>query len=764
MKTILRIARTELSTLFYSPIAWLILTVFAFQTSLQYTTLLGNWEAAQQLGNKLSDLTFNIFTSERYGGLFPQVQSKLFLYIPLLTMGLMSREISSGSIKLLLSSPIRISQIIFGKFFAMMAYGLLLIAILIVVIITGAISIQNLDVHSLISGLLGIYLVICAYSAIGLFMSSITSYQVVAAISTLVTLAALGYVGTLWQDINILREITYFLSISGRATQMISGLISTKDLLYFILVSGMFLGFSILKMQAARASNPGYIAAGRYAILTIVVLFIGYLTSIPTLIGYYDMTATKSRTLTVASQNIVKQIKHPLHITTYVNLLDRNAHSSLPSNQMANIAMFGMYTRFLPNTKFNFVYFYDVTKNEKLYKMNPGLSTKSLAKKIAKSNQVDFKIFKSPEQIRKIIDLRPEENRMVRQLTLDGKQTFLRLFDDMQRQPSEAEISAALKRLVIKVPKVGFIIGHQERDIDRNGDRDYKLVATDKTFRYSMPNLGFDVEKFDLETSQIPPDLDILVIADPQIPFSPVAQKRLFKYLEDGKNMLIAGEPARHDVLTPIFQQIGVVMEEGTLVQESKDYAPDFLLGKLGAQSTKISKYYDVMRQGDAFLSLQGTAAFLTTPTGGYKATPIVSLESKLTYRAALPLDLEDRDRKFNQSAGDQRSLGSPAIALQRSIHGRDQRLIVLGDADIMSNAEILRTKPKTSNLQFVTQLFSWLSKESFPIDTSRPMPTDNLIKISASGIGKLKLVLLGILPICLLAAGSILLISRKRK
>lgn len=126
MKTIYKIAWTELQTLFYSPVAWLIIVIFAFQAAM---TFVGSFSfggvvesQALRYGNGANMATFRIF-SNPWGGLFPAIQGYLYLYIPLLTMGLMSRELSSGSIKLLYSSPVTNAQIILGKFLSMMIYG-----------------------------------------------------------------------------------------------------------------------------------------------------------------------------------------------------------------------------------------------------------------------------------------------------------------------------------------------------------------------------------------------------------------------------------------------------------------------------------------------------------------------------------------------------------------------------------------------------------------------------------------------------------------
>ena len=165
-------------------------------------------------------MTASIFTG--WMGIFPGFLRNLYLYIPLLTMGLMSREYSSGSIKLLFSSPVTDSQIIFGKYLSVLIYNLVLILPLLVVGVFCGITITNADLGLLFTGILGIYLLICAYGAIGLFMSSITSYQVVAAMGTLAVLAALNYVGEVGQDYAFVRDITYWLSISGRADEFIN--------------------------------------------------------------------------------------------------------------------------------------------------------------------------------------------------------------------------------------------------------------------------------------------------------------------------------------------------------------------------------------------------------------------------------------------------------------------------------------------------------------------------------------------------------------
>ena len=112
-------------------------------------------------------------------------------------------------------------------------------------------------------------------------MSSLTSYQVVAAMLTLAMLGALNYVKDMWQDIEFIRDITYWLSISGRAGEFVIGLICSEDLLYFVIVIVLFLTLAIIRLQACRQKSPWFLTLGRYVGVVLLACFLGYLSSRP---------------------------------------------------------------------------------------------------------------------------------------------------------------------------------------------------------------------------------------------------------------------------------------------------------------------------------------------------------------------------------------------------------------------------------------------------------------------------------------------------
>ena len=183
--------RTELAMLFYSPIAWLILMAFAVHVSFDFCDILQQIVNAKATGRLIPFSVTNGLVLGTFGYL-EQIQTVIYLYVPLLTMGVMSREYSTESIKLPYSSPVSTFQLIIGKYKALAVCALIMTLILALPVAVMWAGVPNFDFGTVAAGLLGLFLLICTYCAIGLFMSTITSYQVVAAIATLATLSVLS--------------------------------------------------------------------------------------------------------------------------------------------------------------------------------------------------------------------------------------------------------------------------------------------------------------------------------------------------------------------------------------------------------------------------------------------------------------------------------------------------------------------------------------------------------------------------------------------
>ncbi|SDL87154.1 ABC-2 type transport system permease protein [Pedobacter sp. ok626] len=762
MKNILRIARIELSQLFYSPVAWIVLLVFIFQSGWQYSSLLERMERAQQMGQQSANLTNWFFSG--FSGLFPKMQEYLYLYIPLLTMGLISRETHSGSIKLLYSSPIRVLDIVVGKYLAMISYCFILISVLLGIGVISLFTIHQADFWFIFSGIIGLYLLICAYSAIGLFMSSLTSYQVVAAISTLVVLAALNFIGGLWQDVDFVRDITYFLSMSGRAEESINGLLGSNDILYFLIVIVLFIGLTLFKLEFERRTISVFAKIIRYVGFLGFMLLIGYVSSRPQFVVYKDMTATASRTLTAESKALIKKIEGPVVITTYINLLDENYYFGLPQYQNNDKRNFDMYYRFLPHMRMEYVFYWAHSENTRLYQENPGLNDEQLARKMAKANKMKFEDFLRPEEINKLIDLKAERNRSVRTVSYNGKTTFLRIYDDLFKQPGEKEITAALKRLVVNPPRVGFVNGHGERSINRSGDRDYKVSTTEISFRYSLVNQGFDVQEVSLDDNKIDKEVDILVLADALTAYNKTELNNLEGYIKRGGNLLIAAEPGSQGINNQVLDLVGISLSEGLLVQKSANFEPSFVLSNVANKNwMQLLKNSTFANMDSASVTTPTVAALQAKSGSGFELLPVLVTQAASTW--LIPgLVVGKTEVLIDPRKNEDKNAYPVAFAMRKKIGKEEQRIFVIGDADFMSNAELSRQNLKSLNFSFVTELFRWFSNGQFPIDTTREEPKDNKLLISNSQLTWIRWGLLGLLPGLIAISVSWMLISRKRR
>ncbi len=468
-------------------------------------------------------------------------------------------------------------------------------------------------------------------------MSSLTSYQVVAAIGTLATLTLLNLVGSMWQDVAFVRDIAYWLSMKGRSTEFINGLICSEDVLYFIIVIALFLSLSILRLKAIRQKTPFRIAAGRYIGVALISVILGYITSRPALMFYHDSTRTDLNTLTPNSQKIVAQMKGGLTVNTYVNILDEYYYLAMPKSDLRDMEVFRQYTRFKPEIKMNYIRYYDHANNPRLDKRYPGKSDKERMIEYAKVFKLDTSIFKTPEEIQKIENLKPEGNRFVRTLVREnGEKTFLRVFDDRMVQPSEAEITAAFKRMVMKLPQIGFVTGQGERSSTRSSDKDYSMFAQERTFRYSLVNQGFDYSEITLD-KEIPNEISILVLADVKSGLTPEQQANLDNYIKRGGNLLIACEPGRQNVVNPILTQLGVKLLDGTLVKPSADFAPDFIQAAPTKEASAMIYLIDEMRSEGYITTMPGCAGLSYSKDKGFNVTEMFVTAHRGTWMKPVP-------------------------------------------------------------------------------------------------------------------------------
>ena len=246
---ILTIASREFRSLFLSPLAWSILAVLQFVLAYLFLTEIEAYNALQprlaSLNNApgVTDLVVAPLYSN--AGIF------LLLLTPLLTMRIICQERRNQTLALLLSAPVASSEIILGKYSAIMGF-LLIITLLISSMPLTLLLGGSLDVGKYLANILALLLVLASFASIGLYMSSIAPHPTIAGVSSFAVLLLLWIMDITTGQYDQNTEILQYLSILEHFQNLQSGVVSTTDICYFLLFTATFLILSIRQLENER--------------------------------------------------------------------------------------------------------------------------------------------------------------------------------------------------------------------------------------------------------------------------------------------------------------------------------------------------------------------------------------------------------------------------------------------------------------------------------------------------------------------------------
>jgi len=246
---ILHIALRELRSLFLSPLAWTILAVMQFILAWVFFVQIETFfELQPQLVNivhapGVTDLIV--------APLFSTASIFLLMVCPLLTMRLLSEERRSGTLHLLLSSPVSMTEIVLGKYLGVLFFLLLLIAMISLMPLSLLIA-TDLDMGKLAAGILAEVLLLASFAAAGLYFSSLTTNPTVAAVSTFGLLIMLWIIDAAGNENNDGSTLFTYLSLLKHNIPMLRGIVNSSDIIYYLLFIVTFIVLTIHHMDAQR--------------------------------------------------------------------------------------------------------------------------------------------------------------------------------------------------------------------------------------------------------------------------------------------------------------------------------------------------------------------------------------------------------------------------------------------------------------------------------------------------------------------------------
>jgi ABC-2 type transport system permease protein len=243
------IARREIGAMFCSPLAWILLAVI--QTILGYM-FLSNLDNYFLLQPQLMQLENTPGVTDIVITPLMHVAAIIMLMImPLLTMRSIAEEKRNRTLSLLVSAPISMSEIVLGKFLGLMLFVFILVTMLMLMPLSLYLG-TSPDGGKLLSIYLGMLLLLATFTAIGLYLSSLTENQTIAAISTFGVLLMLWIIDWIGGSVSNGYSVISYLSLLQHHQSMLEGVFNTSDIAYYLLFTTGFLVLTIRQLDRER--------------------------------------------------------------------------------------------------------------------------------------------------------------------------------------------------------------------------------------------------------------------------------------------------------------------------------------------------------------------------------------------------------------------------------------------------------------------------------------------------------------------------------
>ena len=335
----LAILKKEINSFFASPIGYLVIAIFLLLNGLFLWLFKGEFNV----------LDYGFADLSSFFLLAPWI---LIFLIPAVTMRSFSDEKKQGTLELLLTKPISHLQIVLGKYFgAFLLIVLALIPTLLYVYTVNQLGkpIGNLDVGSTLGSYFGLLFLVAAYTAIGIFSSTLSDNQLVAFIIA-VFLCFFFYVG--FEGLGEFLSSNYVeqLSMASHFKSMSRGVIDTRDILYFLSVTIFFIAWTVVRINAEGSKPTKWL---HFIVLPLSLLVLNTTTSISGIYSRFDLTSNSRYTLNEASLNVVKDVDSPILIDVFLEGDD--FPSEFRRLQTETKQLLEEFSAYNSNIKFNFI-------------------------------------------------------------------------------------------------------------------------------------------------------------------------------------------------------------------------------------------------------------------------------------------------------------------------------------------------------------------------------------------------------------------------
>ena len=660
--------------------------------------------------------------------MFDLAYEALKFVVPLLAMPAFSKEKSSGTLPLLLSSPVRASSIVLGKFLAYTAYYLLAMLYIGTLVGLGAVLIENFDIGIALASWLGLLLVGVSYISISIFVSTFSSHQVIVAVFTIFILFCVEVASSFGQRFPILGDFAFWLSLESRGEVFQRGLIGTDHVLYFIGLSIFFLALTTLRLLFSMRSVRLRSRATAYGVALLALFVFSRIVSLHPIVMSWDVTAAKTESLSEESAESTAFVDGNLQIDVLVNIFDPFTYYFMPERQRnLSSELFDKFERVIGPISVQYKFYYPNDVPAGFGGRSPSMSTEEMAKEFARQNGLRFSKFLTEADLfdeygsntllgRHFFAFRDKDSGSIVSLPTHKDRAFF---------PNERGIATALKALHVGKKKLAFYSVGGAHSISRRGEGDYSVYLGGDEFRVSALTKGFEVRELDaFDLSEFQYDVVVVVVDGP---VSDGEKKELRDYLKAGGAVLLLTDPDYAEEASNVLMPFGASLSTSAISQPKGSFPEDLVFAFQGGG---IADFYEELESGEAPVVLNKVSAL--TVDSQWK--PIL---------AATGVQ--------GCSAGAGAATGSCLIAAKRSpvfegIQG--STLLVVGDTEFLSNSGFNIAEPAAhANIEFADWVLRSVAGGEYPLFISEPVIRDLQLNVDLSSVWYLRIVLMGLIP-----------------
>jgi ABC-type transport system involved in multi-copper enzyme maturation permease subunit/ABC-type uncharacterized transport system involved in gliding motility auxiliary subunit len=713
MSTVLSIARNEARRIFVSPLAWSVLAAMQVLLGIGFAVALVSYAQAADQFMGVADAVG--------GALFSFMLFIMLLVMPLMTMRLFAEERKSGSITLLFSAPASLIEVVLGKFLGLVGFIVAMLVLLALMPLSLR-SATHLDLGFIAAGLLGLFLMMLLFGAIGLFVSTLTREPTIAAVLSFGLLLLLWLVQIPANMQFKGAEVFGYLSAIGHFENLRRGVFNSGDVVYYLLFTALFLWLTVLRLDIERQTAKPVQQAINGVLMAAAVGLLGYLSVAHKIEA--DWTAGGRNTLTAASQKLLKQMPGKVTFTAFLYP---------DSDTRRGIQMWvDRYKRFKPDIEFKVI---DPAKDPATVK----------AYKIDQPGQV-------------VIEYQQQ------------KETLSVL--------SESAVTGALQRLLDTGEHyVVFLEGHGERTpFPANSGEEGASQLGYAQFAEALKQKGFKVQGLNLvKTPSIPDNTAVLVVASPIKKLLDGETRIIDDYVKAGGNLLWLNDPGNVPNLEAVGKTLGIAWQDGYAVFPNyaavgspspviffaTGYPPNPVTQDLTyvtmfplARPLTWDRDADRAAGWDVMPLLQsGDDSWLET---GPQTQEKISFDEKAGDKPG-PLTLGvTMTRPVKADAG--KDLAQPPVAAPTA--SRTQRLAVVGDSDFLADGFI----GEQGNKDLGINLLQWLASRDSLLNIDVPKAPDTALYLPGWATWLAVLGYIVVLPLLLLGYGITRWVRRRRR